>query len=200
MLQKNKPIANRYGLDLKICDADNISKVYQIIDFANISEVQIQGNMVYAIGGQKSSKKVGFHDDVAGELTLQTQLLAQDVMYLMTGRGSSWDGKSPIEFRNRLFDRHRFFAIIGETVWCDSDGYIYSEHLFLHRVRPKVAYGHGFEGEGEVVGTDIVFDLFENDDRVMLTKSYTDNESCLITADELSFIEASGLPFAPKEE
>lgn len=200
MLQKNKPIANRYGLDLKICDADNVAKVYQTIDFANISEVEMQGNMVYATGGQKGSKKIGFHDDITGELTLQTQLLAQDVVYLMTGRGANWDGKSPIEFRNRLFDKQRFFAIIGETVWCDSDGNIYSERLFLHRVRPKVAYGHGFEGEGEVVGTDIVFDLFENNGGEMLTKSYTDNESCLITSDGLSFIEASGLSFAPKEE
>lgn len=155
-------IANRCGLNIQICDADNLNTVYQRIDFANISSIKLDGDTVFATGGAAHSNKVGFYNKLVGEFTLSTQILTQDLMCLMSGKSASWDGKSPIVFKNRLFDKSHVYAIVGDTVWKDKTGNVYEEKITFHRVKPRIAYKRSFVGEGEVASVDIVFDLLQN--------------------------------------
>ena len=169
-MQSFTRIANRCGLDLKICDANNPSTVYQKIDFANISTVDLSGDKSYATGGQNKGNRIIFNNKMVGELTLSTQILTQDLLCLMTGGGYAWDGEAPIAFRNRLFDRLRAFTIVGETVWKGTDGQVYGEHIVFHRVKPKIAYKRSYAGDGDVVDVDIVFELLQDDDGRVITR------------------------------
>lgn len=169
-LQKDTPIANRCGLNLRICDANNLENIYQTIDFANISKIELNGGTTFATGGQARGKQVGFYDKLVGEFTMQTQILTQNLMVLMTGGDAVWDGQSPIVFKNRLFDRSRVFAIVGETVWRDRRGNVYGEQLVFHRVKPRIAYKRSFSKDGEVASVDIVFDLMQDDAGQIITR------------------------------
>lgn len=170
VLQKNTPISNRYGLNIRLCDANNLDIVYQTIDFANISSIDIKGDTVFAHGGAAHEKKVGFYDKLVGEFTLSTQILTNDLLCLMTGGVASWDGSSPIVFRNRLLEQARTFAILCETIWQDKNGHAYSERLTLHRIRPRIAYNRKYALDGDVANVDIVFDIMQDAAGQVLTR------------------------------
>lgn len=170
VLQKNTHIANRYGLNIRLCDANNLDTVYQTIDFANISSIDISGDAVFAHGGAAHEKRVGFYDKLVGELTLSTQILTNNLLCLMTGGTATWDGSSPIVFKNRLLEQVRTFTLIGETVWQDKDGNVYGEQLILHRVRPRIAYNRKYALDGDVASVDIVFDIMQDASGRVLTR------------------------------
>lgn len=170
VLQKNTHIANRYGLNIRLCDANNLDTVYQTIDFANLSSIEISGDAVFAHGGAAHEKRVGFYDKLVGEFTLSTQILTNNLLCLMTGGTTTWDGSSPIVFKNRLLEQVRTFALIGETVWKDKNGNVYGEQLILHRVRPRIAYSHKYSGDGDVASADIVFDIMQDEAGQVLTR------------------------------
>ena len=170
ILQKDTRFANRYGLNVRLCDADNLDIVYQTIDFANISSIDISGDIVFAYGGADHEKRIGFYDRLVGEFTLSTQILTNDLLCLMTGGTATWDGFSPIVYRHRLLEKVRTFALVGETVWKDSDGNVYGEQLIFHRVRPRISYAHKYSGDGEVSSADIVFDIMQDAAGQVLTR------------------------------
>lgn len=170
ILQKDTHIANRYGLNIRLCDANDLDTVYQTIDFANISSIDISGDVVFAHGGAAHEKRVGFYDKFVGEFTLSTQILTNDLLCLMTGGTANWDGSSPIVFRNRLLEQVRTFALIGETVWQDKNGRAYGEQLILHRVRPRVAYKRTYTTDGDAASVDIVFDIMQDAAGKVLTR------------------------------
>lgn len=168
-IQKNTKIANRYGLNIRICDSNDSSKVYQTIDFANISSLDLSGDTVYARGGARQEKRIGFYDKLVGEFTLSTQILTNDLLCLMTGSTGNWDGESPITFKNRLLEKVRTFTLFGDTVWKDEDGNVYSEEIVLHKVRPRIAYNRSYDGSGDVASVDIVFDLMEDENGLVFS-------------------------------
>lgn len=170
IIQRDTQIANRYGLNIKICDYEDSSKIYQIIDFANISSLDLNGGVTYASGGAKREKQIGFYDKFIGEFTLSTQILTKDLLFLMTGGGGNWDGVSPIVFKNRLLEQPRSFTIIAETVWQDKNGNIYGERLILHKVRPRIAYNYSYGISGDVASVDIVFDILQDLSGKVLTR------------------------------
>ena len=170
VLQKNTRIANRYGLNIRLCDANNLDTVYQTIDFANISSIDISGDAVFAHGGAAHEKRVGFYDKLVGEFTLSTQILTNNLLCLMTGGTAAWDGSSPIVFKNRLLEQVRTFTLIGETVWQDKNGNVYGEQLILHRVRPRIAYNRKYALDGDVASVDIVFDLMQDASGRVITR------------------------------
>ena len=170
VLQKNTHIANRYGLNIRLCDANNLDIVYQTIDFANISAIDISGDEVFAHGGAAHEKRVGFYNKLVGEFTLSTQILTNDLLCLMTGGTANWDGSSPIVFKNRLLGQIRTFALICETVWQDKNGNVYGEQLILHRVRPRIAYNRKYALDGDVASVDIVFDIMQDAAGQVLTR------------------------------
>ena len=154
VLQKNTHIANRYGLNIRLCDANNLDTVYQTIDFANISSIDISGDAVFAHGGAAH----------------ETQILTNNLLCLMTGGTATWDGSSPIVFKNRLLEQVRTFTLIGETVWQDKNGNVYGEQLILHRVRPRIAYNRKYALDGDVASVDIVFDIMQDASGRVLTR------------------------------
>lgn len=168
-IQKNTKIANRYGLNIRICDSNDTSKVYQTIDFANISSLDLSGDTVYARGGARQEKRIGFYDKLVGEFTLSTQILTNDLLCLMTGNTGNWDGESPITFKNRLLEKVRTFTLFGDTVWKDEDGNVYAEEIVLHKVRPRIAYNRSYDGSGDVASVDIVFDLMEDENGLVFS-------------------------------
>ena len=161
-LQKNTQIANRYGLNISLCDAYNPDTVCQTIEFANISSVNIEGGTTFARGGAGREKSIGFYDNIVGEFVLSTQILTNDLLCLMAGGGDSWDGESPIVFKNRFLEKPRIYVLKAETVWQDKEGNVYSEFLTIHRTRPRVAFGRNYSGETDVASVDIVFDIMED--------------------------------------
>lgn len=169
-LTNNTRIANRYGLNLRLCNADDFSIVYQTINFANISAVDMSGGTVFARGGTMRENRVGFYDNLVGQLTVSTQILTNDLMCLMTGRAAKWDGSRPIVFKNHLFDKPRSFALIGDTVWRDKKGNIYHEQLTFHKVMPRIAYNRKYAGDGDVANVDIVFDILQDASGQILTR------------------------------
>lgn len=168
-IQKNTKIANRYGLNIRICDSNDTSKVYQTIDFANISSLDLSGDTVYARGGARQEKRIGFYDKLVGEFTLSTQILTNDLLCLMTGSTGNWDGESPITFKSRLLEKVRTFTLFGDTVWKDEDGNVYAEEIVLHKVRPRIAYNRSYDGSGDVASVDIVFDLMEDENGLVFS-------------------------------
>ena len=167
---KGLNLANRYGLNLRICDSNDTSKIYQRIDFANISSFDLNGDTIYARGGARQEKRIGFYDKLVGEFTLSTQILTNDLLCLMSGRTATWDGSSPIVFKNRFLEQPRTFTLIGETVWQDKDGNVYGEQLILHRVKPRVAYNRKYALDGDVASVDIVFDIMQDELGQVLTR------------------------------
>lgn len=168
-LPKDTRIANRYGLNIELYEA-NTDKLCQRIDFANISSINLEGGTVFAHGGASHEKRVGFYEKVVGEFTLSTQILTNDLLCLMTGGVSRWDGSSPIVFRNRLIGRSNVFRLSCDTVWQDKDGNVCDEVLVFHRVRPRVAFGKKYSGEGDVASVDIVFDIMQDANGDVLTR------------------------------
>lgn len=170
VLQQNAGIANRFGLNIRICDANDIDIVYQTIDFANVSSFNLSGDVVFATGGAAHEKRVGFYDKIVGNFTLSTQILTNSLMCLMTGAAGAWDGTSPIVFKNRFLEAVRTFTLIGETVWKSADGKVYGEQLILHRVVPRIAYNRKYALDGDVASVDIVFDIMQDAAGRVLTR------------------------------
>lgn len=183
-LQKNTRIANRYGLNIRICDADNHELVYQTIDFANITSIDFKGDTTFARGGAERQKAIGFYNNIVGEFTLSTQILTDNLLCLMTGRLTDWDGKSPIRFCNRPLGAQHKFAIVADTVYRDADGNTHSELLTFHRVVPRIAYNRQYEGAGDVFAVDIIFDIMQGADGQVFTIGEANQHVKLIYMDE----------------
>lgn len=199
-LQKNTQIANRYGLNISLCDANNPDTVYQTIDFANISSVRIEGGTTFASGGAGREKNIGFYDNIVGEFTLSTQILTNDLLCLMTGGVTSWDGESPIVFRNRFLEKPRTYALKAETVWQDKEGNIYDEFLTIHRMRPRVAFGRNYSGETDVASVDIVFDIMEDSAGRVISRRGDESGLDVIVIEEnliapLGYVDENGVWF-----
>lgn len=169
-LQKNEQIANRYGLNIRLCDVDDISVVYQVIDFANISSVSIKSDTIFARAGASHEKSVGFYDKIVGEFALTTQILTNDLLCLMAGTAVSWDGTSPIVFKSNLLGQVRTFALLCETVWQSKDGGPHNETLFFHRVVPRVAYNRKYAFSGDAESVTIFFDIMQDTTGRALTR------------------------------
>lgn len=170
VLQKDTQLSSRYGLNLRLCAANDLDKIYQRIEFANISSASLDADAVFATGGAIHKRKIAFFDGIVGELTLTTQILTQDLLCLMSASGASWDGHSPIVFRSRGGEREDAYAMIGETVWKDKNGCVYGEQLIFHRIRPRVAYKRTYSGDGDVADVKIVFDILLDESNRAMTR------------------------------
>ena len=80
VLQKDTQLSSRYGLNLRLCATNDLDKIYQRIEFANISSASLDADAVFATGGAIHKRKIAFFDGIVGELTLTTQILTQDFL------------------------------------------------------------------------------------------------------------------------
>ena len=168
--------ANRYGLDVAIyalTDASMTSPLVEI-DFANVSDIDISGDRTWATGGQAHANKIAFNDPIQGTFTLSTQIMTAKVLALMAGDNPN-DVSDTIEFKNESTSMPKYYIIKAETVWQDAEGNTYSETLTFHKASPQRALNISYNGEGDPVSVDIVFDLLEDANGKVLTITKDDN-------------------------
>ena len=79
----SKQFANRDVSDLVIEKLDGTPVTF--IDYANVTAVDMTGEVVYAYGGQGHPKKVSFFGDRGGTLRIESQIADSDLYSLLTG-------------------------------------------------------------------------------------------------------------------
>lgn len=164
--------ANRYGLNVTIyahTDTEMASPL-TVIDFANVSDVSLSGERVWATGGQDHANKIGFNDPLQGTLTLSTQIMTIELLALMSGGDVTTTGTT-VAFGNDTNTAPKYYIIKAETVWQDSDGSTYSETLTFHKACPKRAFNISYNGEGDPTSVDVEFDLLQDAEGKVLTVS-----------------------------
>lgn len=171
-LTKTTQFANRYGLNVEIYDHTDTSmeSALMTIDFANVSEVNISGDRVWATGGQDHANKIGFNDPLQGTLKLSTQIMTMELLALMSGTDVGAASTSVV-FENAANSVPKYYIIKAETVWQDAGGQTYSETLTFHKACPKRAFNISYNGDGDPTSTDIEFDLMQDDDGKVMTVS-----------------------------
>ena len=172
-LTKTTQLANRYGLNTKLYAYSGYtagtSTPVMTIDFANLSNIDISGDMVWATGGQSHGNIVGFNNKLAGTFRLSTQIITSELLTLIAG-GDVAEATNTIVFKNDAASTiPHYFVIESETSWQDKDGTIYEEKLTFHKAIAKRALNIEYNGDGDPVSVDIEFELGQNDDGYVLT-------------------------------
>lgn len=168
--------ANRYGLNVNIYASTDttMSSALMTIDFANVSDIDISGERTWATGGQAHSNKIGFNDPIRGTFTLSTQILTSELLNLMAG-GTAGSATNTVVFENTPNAMPKYYIISAETVWQDADGNTYDETLTFHKASPQRAFNITYNGEGDPVSVDVVFDLLEDSNGKVLTITKADH-------------------------
>lgn len=81
---KNVTFANREVCNLIFCDFKT-KKPFHIMDYANVTTQEIAGEPVYATGGQGAPRRVVFHGQKTGTVTVETQIFTAELFSIMTG-------------------------------------------------------------------------------------------------------------------
>lgn len=181
-LTKNTQMANRYGLNNKLYDyatykGDGTDKPIMIIDFANVSHISIEGDAVWATGGQTRGNKVGFNNPLTGSFTLSTQIITPEVLALLAGKSPKDAGKTVVFENTADGTISPYFVITSETVWQDENGTKYSEDLIFHKAKVKRALDIEYDGGADPISVDIEFELATDREGRLLTRGISDIES-----------------------
>lgn len=168
--------ANRYGLNVKFYAESDTSMSTPLIavDFANVSDIEISGDRVWATGGQGHVNKIGFDNPIQGTFKLSTQILTSQLLALMAG-GDVAGVENTIEFKNTPNAAPKAYIVKAETVWQDASGTVYDETMTFHKALPKKALNISYNGDGDPTSVDIEFDLMENADHKVLTINKADH-------------------------
>lgn len=162
-------LANRYGLNFKLyayTDTE-MQTLLMEIPFVNISSIELAGDRTWATGGRAHANKVGFNDPIQGTITMSTQIFTTQLLHLLVGNNLASTVET-VDFVNSKNRVPKYYIMNGETAWQDPDGKIYDETLTLFKISPRTAYNISYSGEGDPTSMDIVFDLFENDNKQVL--------------------------------
>lgn len=183
-LTNKTQFANRYGLNIEIFNlADDITSATPVmtIDFANVCDVDISGDRVWATGGQAHANKIAFNDPIQGTFTISTQILTNQLLAMLSGGEIPEEGGSEAEivFQNTANAMPKYYQVKADTVWQDAEGETYAETLIFHKACPNRAYNISYSGEGDPTSIDVVFDALEDDNGKVLTikKAATGDES-----------------------
>lgn len=169
-LTNTTQIANRYGLDIEIFASTDteMETPLMTIDFANVSDLTIDGDRVWATGGQDHANKIGFNNPMNGTFKLSTQIMTMELLNLMAG-GTPGAATTSVVFENSTNSMPKYFIIRAKTVWQDADGLTYAETLKFHKVCPKRAFNISYSGDGDPTSVDVEFDLMQDKDGKLLT-------------------------------
>ena len=175
-ITKTTQFANRYGLNIEIFasgDAE-LTTPLMTIDFANVSDINLNGDRTWATGGQGHVNKVGFNNPIEGTFKLSTQIMTMELLSLMAG-GEIGTGATTVVFENTVNSMPKYFVIKAETVWQDADGHTYAENLTFHKACPKRALNLSYSGDGDPTSIDVEFDLMQDAAGKVLTVEKSDN-------------------------
>ena len=175
-LTNTTQFANRYGLNIEIyASTDTEMKTpLMTIDFANVSDISLDGDRTWATGGQDHANKIGFNNTLEGTLKISTQIMTMELLTLMSG-GTPGAGTTTVVFENSTNTMPKYFIIKAETVWQDADGMTYAETLIFHKACPKRAFNISYSGDGDPTSVDVEFDLMQDADGKILTVTKDDN-------------------------
>ena len=168
--------ANRYGLNVSIYAATDtsMSSALMTIDFVNVSDIDISGDRTWATGGQAHVNKIGFNDHVQGTFTLSTQIMTMELLNMMAG-GTVGSGTTTVSFENTANSMPKYYIIKAETVWQDAAGATYDETITFHKACPQRALNISYNGDGDPVSVDVVFDLLQDANGKVLTITKADH-------------------------
>lgn len=168
-----KQLANRFGLDIRLHTiADEAVAVPLIVvDFANISSIDLSGDRSWATGGQPRFRRIGFDDGVKGSFTLSTQLMTTELLNAIAN-GRIAPGTQNVVFQNDLRMPITHYQIKADTVWQDMDGATCSERLTFHNACPHAALNITYNGVGDPVSADIEFELLQGASGDVMTVSH----------------------------
>ena len=89
----NTQMANREVCNLVFCDYKT-QKPFLDVDYANVSTTEMTGESVYAHGGWGHPKRITFHGEREGTITIETQITPFKLYSLVTGgeveTGAKW--------------------------------------------------------------------------------------------------------------
>lgn len=168
MPNSNKGMANRYGLNLKFYEysASGVGETaaYEL-KFANEVGLEINGSTVWATGGQNHANRIPFADPKTGVLTISTQLVDKELLFIAAGGKVSAFTGNTIEFKNdQAAARPVFYKIEGETVWVDEDGVSHNETITCYKASIQPSHKRTYNGSGDPQSIDIIFDLSTDSD------------------------------------
>ena len=179
-LEKTTQLANRYGLNTKLYAFGTYGEEAEPvmnIDFVNLSEISIEGDTVWATGGQAGSNKVGFNNPMTGSFKLSTQIVTSEILTLLAGKDVA-DATNTIVFENTADGTiSPYYTITSETVWQDEKGNKYSQDLIFHKAKAKRALNIQYNGSGDPISLDIEFELATDEDDKLLTITNSDVEA-----------------------
>ena len=171
-MDKTTQMANRFGLNTKIYEYKGYSSEatpVMNIEFANVSEISISGDSVWATGGQSRGNIVGFNNPMTGTFKLSSQIMTAELLALMAGKTLE-EGSTTVVFENTAAaTMPKYFVITSETVWHDKEGVTYAENLTFHKAIAKRALNITYDGSGDPVSCDIEFELAQDDEGKILT-------------------------------
>jgi hypothetical protein len=171
-LTNTTQFANRYGLNIefyKSTDTEMATKLLTV-DFANVSDIDITGEITWATGGQGHVNKIGFNDPIQGTFKISTQLMTTELLNLVAGNDVSDSATTgEVVFKNSTHSMPKYYIIKAETVWQDKDGNVYTESMKFHKACPKRAFNISYSGEGDPTSVDLEFELMQDDDGNVLT-------------------------------
>lgn len=173
-LTNETQFANRYGLNIGIFNlGDDITSAEPVlfIDFANVCDVDISGDRVWATGGQSHANKIGFNDPIQGTFTISTQILTTQLLALLAGNEipTANGANTEVVFQNNTNSMPKYYQVKADTVWQDAEGGTYAETLIFHKASPNRAFNISYSGEGDPTSVDVVFDALEGTDGKVLT-------------------------------
>ncbi len=164
--------SNRYGLDITIKKFDAAADPGLIINFANVCDVNIGGDRVWATGGKDHSNKIAFNNALEGTFKISTQIMTTQLLALMSGADdpASIDDEGDVIFKNDAASAcPEYFTISATTVWQDAKGVTYSETMTFHKVCPKRALNISYSGTGDPTSVDVEFDVLADADGNVVT-------------------------------
>lgn len=171
---KNSQMANRYGLNTKIYKYGEYTggesdQAIMTINFANISEIALSGDTVWATGGQSHGNIVGFNNPLTGTFKLSTQIMTTELLALIAGQDIDTTTNTVVFENTASNTMPKYFTITSETVWQSKDGETFNEDLTFHKAIAKRALNISYNGDGDPVSVDIEFELAQDDNGKLLT-------------------------------
>ena len=168
---QSSKVANRLGLDVALYAMTDTTMQTALItiDYANVSTVDVSGDVVWATGGQKHGNKIAFYNPLEGTITISTQLMTTDLLNVIAGGTAGASSLTSIEFKNGASVAPTYYILKATTVWQLDDGTTCSETITCHKVTPVRAYNIQYSGEGDPTSVDVTFQMLEDDSGKVMT-------------------------------
>lgn len=156
-------IGNRYGLNILIYDQSDWQTPLVSIPYANMSEVDLTRDTVWATKGQKRGRAVGFHGQYNGTFKLSTQIMTMDLLAILMDKTITNQDGNVITFGTAPYRAPKYYTIKAETVWKGVDGGVYGEKITLYKVCAKRALNLTYTGDGDPQSMDVEFDILSDE-------------------------------------